>query len=62
MSHCRGQDVLSFADMKRQAHSYAKTQLGLDRSFCLELSFLSEIAEGLAKEQLHHAVFGRVAQ
>ena len=54
--HCMGKDLVTFADMRKQAQSHAKTWLCLDRSFCLELSFLSEIAEGMAKEQLHHAV------
>ena len=54
--HCMGKDLLTFADMRKQAQCYAKLWLALDRSFCLELSFLNEMAEGMAKEQLHHAV------
>ncbi len=54
--HCMGTDLRTFADMRKQAQTYSKTWLGLDRSVCLELSFLNEIAEGLAKERLHHAV------
>ena len=54
--HCMGTDLRTFTDMRKQAQTYSKTWLGLDRSFCLELSFLNETAEVMAKDQLHHAV------
>jgi hypothetical protein len=54
--HCMGTDLRTFTDMRKQAQTYSKTWLALDRSFCLELSFLNETAEVMAKDQLHHAV------
>ncbi len=61
MLHFMGKDLLSFADMKRQAHGLAKTWLGLDRSFCLELSFLNEIADGVGQGIASACGIGRVA-
>lgn len=54
--HVMGTESMTFAEMRRVVGSHAKAWLNLDRSFALEISYLSGCAEKLALEQIHRAV------